>query len=110
IYGEIIDQVHEFQVKSGWNLISNPYGGNIALADIEIRFGDAAPIAWLNAATNNLVVDGIYSYLGADWGNDNEFATAAGADPAILVPWVGYWIYVNPTEQDISLLISKPLQ
>ena len=110
IYGEITDQEHEFQITSGWNLIGNPYGGNVALADIEIRLGDAAPVTWSNAATNNLVVDGIYSYLGADWGNSNEFASTMGADPAILVPWVGYWIYVNPTDQNISLIISKPLQ
>jgi PKD repeat protein len=110
IYGEITDYVHEFQIKSGWNLISNPYGGNVALADIEVRFGAAAPVSWLTAATNNLVVDAIYSYLGTDWGNGNEFASAAGTDSAILVPWIGYWIYVNPTEQEISLIISKPLQ
>ncbi|MCD6580730.1 MAG: tandem-95 repeat protein [Desulfuromusa sp.] len=110
IYGEITDQAHEFQVKSGWNLISNPYGGNVVLADIEIRLGDAAPVLWLTAAANNLVVDGVYSYLGTDWGNSNEFASAAGTDSAILVPWIGYWIYVNPTEQNISLIIPKPLQ
>ncbi len=110
IYGEIADNVHEFQIKSGWNLISNPYGGNVSLADISVRLGTAVPVLWLTAAANNLVVDGVYSYLGTDWGNRNEFASAAGVDSAILVPWIGYWIYVNPTEQDISLLIPKPLQ
>ncbi|MEA3362656.1 MAG: putative Ig domain-containing protein [Thermodesulfobacteriota bacterium] len=110
IYSEISDLVYEFQVSPGWNLISNPYGGNVPLADISVRLGTAAPVLWLTAAANNLVVDGVYSYLGTDWGNRNEFASAAGSDSAILVSWIGYWIYVNPTEQDISLLISKPLQ
>lgn len=110
VYGEITDQMHEFQVKPGWNLISNPYGGNVVLADIEVRLGDAVPVLWLTAATNNLLVDGVYSYLGTDWGNSNEFASAAGTDSAILVPLIGYWIYVNPTEQNISLIIPKPLQ
>ena len=110
VYGEIDDSSHEFQVKSGWNLISNPYGGNISLADVDVRLGDAAPVSWLAAATDNLIVDIIYSYLGIDWGNRNEFASVAGTDSAILVPWIGYWIYVNPTDQDISLIIPKPLQ
>ncbi|MDX2478874.1 MAG: hypothetical protein QNK24_00900, partial [Desulfuromusa sp.] len=110
VYAEISTPTYEMPVKSGWNLISNPYGGNVALADVEIRLGDAAPISWLTAATNNLVVDAIYSYLGADWGNENEFASAVGTDSVFLTPWIGYWIYVNPTEQDISLIISKPLQ
>ncbi len=110
IYGEVTGSVHEFQVKSGWNLISNPYGGHISLADVEVRLGDAAPVAWLTAATNNLVIDAMYAYLGTDWGNGHEFTSAAGTNPAILVPWIGYWIYINPTEQPISLLIPKPLQ
>jgi len=110
VYSEISDPVYEFQVSPGWNLISNPYGGNVSLADVSVRLGTATPVLWLTAAANNLVVDAAYSYLGTDWGNRNEFASAAGSDTAILVPWVGYWIYVNPTQQDISLLIPKPLQ
>ena len=109
-YGEISDPAYEFQVKSGWNLISNPYGGNITLTDVEVRLGDAESVPWLIAVETNLVVDVIYSYLGKDWGSINEFSSAAGPSPAILVPWIGYWIYVNPTEQPISLLILKPLQ
>ncbi|SEA06862.1 Putative Ig domain-containing protein [Desulfuromusa kysingii] len=110
LYGDISEATHEFQVHSGWNLISNPYGGNVSLADIEIRLGDADPVPWLTAVADNLVVDVIYSYLGADWDNGNEFASAAGSKSAILVPWVGYWIYVNPTDQEASLIILKPLQ
>ncbi len=110
LYPQISDPVHEFQIQPGWNLISNPYGGNVSLAAVEVRLGTAAPVSWLTAATNNLLVDALYSYLGTDWGNRNEFTSAAGTHAAVLVPWIGYWIYVNPTEQDISLLISKPLQ
>ncbi|MCK4502949.1 MAG: hypothetical protein KAU22_07920, partial [Desulfuromonadales bacterium] len=109
VYGEIANLVYEFQVKSGWNLISNPYGGNIALADIEVRLGDGVSVPWLMAVESNQVVDVIYSYLGKDWGDRNEFASAAGPSPAMLVPWIGYWIYINPTEQPITLLIQKPL-
>ena len=110
IYSEISSSSYEIQIKSGWNLISNPYSGNVALADIEVRLGEEPPLLWLDAATNNLLVDAVYSYLGKDWGNSNEFASAAGTEPATLIPWIGYWIYVNPTDQDVSLIIPKPLR
>ncbi len=110
VYGEITESVHEFQVSPGWNLISTPYNGNVSLADVEVRVGTDSPVPWLTAVANNLVVDGLYSFLGTDWGNTNEFSSASGADPAVLIPWLGYWIYVNPTDQDVSLIIPKPLQ
>ena len=109
-YGEISAPVYEIPVRPGWNLISNPYAGNVPLADVLLRHGASTPIDWLSAVESNLVVDLVYSYLGADWGNGNEFASAAGSKPATLVPWIGYWIYVNPTDQAVSLQISKPLQ
>jgi len=109
-YSEIGDSSYEIPIKSGWNLISNPYGGNVRLADIKLRLGGAAPVLWLAAAEKNLLVDAVYSYLGTDWGNKNEFSSAAGNDSATLIPWIGYWVYLNPTEQEASLVISKPLQ
>ena len=110
MYGDLADSTYEIQVKEGWNLISNPYNGNVALADIQVRRGSETAVSWIEAAENNLVVDLIYSYLGEDWGGANEFASAGGSNPAQLVPWIGYWIYVNPSEQAISLLLPKPLQ
>ena len=91
-------------------MISNPYGGNVQLADIKLQIGDAAPVSWLIAARESLLVDVIYSYLGTDWGNKDEFSSAAGDDSATLIPWIGYWVYLNPTEQEASLIITKPLQ
>lgn len=109
-YGEVTASLYEMQMKEGWNLISNPYGGNISLSDIEVRRGSDPSQLWLKAVENKLVVDVIYSYLGEDWGGENEFSSASGENPAVLVPWIGYWIYVNPNAETISLLISKPLQ
>jgi len=110
IYSEISDSSYEIPVKSGWNLISNPYAGNVRLADIKLRLAGAVPVLWLTAAEENLLVDVVYSYLGTDWGNKNEFSSAAGNNSATLIPWIGYWVYLNPTEQEASLVISKPLQ
>lgn len=110
VYSGLNDSSYEIPIKSGWNLISNPYAGNVRLADIKLRLGGSAPVLWLTAAEDNLLVDVVYSYLGTDWGNRNEFSSAAGNDSATLIPWIGYWVYLNPTEQEASLVISKPLQ
>ncbi len=109
-YGEIADEVVEIPVQTGWNLIGNPYGGRVSLADIDVQVGNNVAVPWLNAVDANIVVDGIYSYLGEDWGGTNEFSAASGTTPAQLIPWIGYWVYINPSDSPVTLLIPKPLQ
>jgi hypothetical protein len=109
-YGEVSADFYAFDIFSGWNLIANPYAGNVPLERVRVRLGDAAPLEWLTAAKQSIVVDSLYSYLGADWGGGNEVTTAAGTNKAILVPGIGYWIYVNPVNQPVSLLIPRPLR
>ena len=109
-YGEVSTDFYEFDIFAGWNLIANPYAGNVPLERVRVHFGDAAPLEWLDAVAQHVVVDGLYSYLGEDWGGGNEVTTAAGTNKAILVPGIGYWIYVNPVNQPVSLLIPRPLR
>jgi hypothetical protein len=109
-YGEVSTDFYEFDVFAGWNLIANPYAGNVPLERLRVRSGDAAPLEWRDAATQGVVVDSLYSYLGDDWGGGNEVTTAAGTNRAILVPGIGYWMYVNPVNQPVSLLIPRPLR
>ncbi|MFO7812759.1 MAG: putative Ig domain-containing protein [Pelovirga sp.] len=109
-YGEVSADLYEFDVFPGWNLIANPYAGPVSLERVLVRSGDAAPLEWLAAATQGVVVDSLYLYLGEDWGGGNEVATAAGTNKAILVPGIGYWMYVNPVNQPVSLLIPRPLR
>jgi hypothetical protein len=107
LYGEVEDGSYLISVQAGWNLISNPYGGNVDLADVQVMLGNGSTMDWLSAVAENLVIDMMYSYLGADWGGRNEFSSATGSQPAVLIPWIGYWIYVNSS--DVSLVIDKPL-
>ncbi len=109
-YSDLPAATSQIQMQSGWNLIANPYKGNVALADIQVQQGNSAPVDWSTAVNSNLVVDGVYHYLGKDWGNTNAFQSAAGKQSAVLTPWIGYWFYINPTDQAISLLIQQPQQ
>jgi hypothetical protein len=109
-YGEITTATYDVQVQAGWNLIANPYKGNIDLADVQVKVGSNNPLPWLTAAADNILVDGIYYYLGVDWGNVNAFENAGGSQGAVLVPWIGYWIYVNPVDQPVTLIFSRPQQ
>jgi len=110
LYGQVEEESYTIPLKPGWNLINNPYGGNVELADVIIKGNDGLPVDWLTAAEQNLLYDAIFSYLGSDWGGKSEVSSVAGSEPAILVPWVGYWIFVNPGDQVLSLIIDKPLQ
>lgn len=107
-YGQIRRDVHEFAVTPGWNLIANPYPGALFLEEMQVRVGDALPLPWLTAVAQQQVVDGLYSYRGDDWGGGYEFFSATGSNRAMLVPWIGYWIYVNPAQHPVSILIPKP--
>ena len=109
-YGEVTSTYFEFDVSPGWNLIANPYGGNVLLENIQVRTGSSVPVDWLEAASQLVVVDSLFAYLGEDWGGGNEVTSAAGTNKAVLVPWIGYWIYVNPVNQPVSLLIPRPLR
>ena len=109
-FGENPETLHEIQVQAGWNLIANPYGGNVALSEILVKNDSSAMMSWTDAVSNNLVVDGMYYYTGRTWGNSNIFESSGGEQGAVLIPRIGYWIYVNSVSEPVSLIVPKPLQ
>ncbi|MBU0676466.1 MAG: hypothetical protein KJ950_17665 [Proteobacteria bacterium] len=95
-------------LQPGWNLIANPYGGQIPLTQVRLQVDDEAPILWLDACADNLLLNGIYWYQGDDWGDIYAFESAGGDPDAVLVPWRGYWIYVVQDGGGYRLIIPKP--
>ncbi|MBU0674244.1 MAG: hypothetical protein KJ950_06345 [Proteobacteria bacterium] len=95
-------------VAPGWNLITNPYGGQVTLCDLKVQFNDEPVMDWLAAASQNLVVNALYSYQGDDWGGGYSYASCEGAPEAQLVPWLGYWIYVVRDDGVVRLVVSRP--
>lgn len=104
-YGEVQAFEHTYRLEPGWNLISNPYGGNVRLENIKVVKGTGAPVAWTGAVTNGWLVNAIYYFQGSDWGGTYAFETAP---EAALVPWMGYWVYLNMADDTYYLVIPKP--
>jgi hypothetical protein len=107
-YTNILDATYTVTLKLGWNLISNPYSGNVRLADIQVKRGIDAPVLWLQAASNKWLSNAIYYFTGSDWGNTYAFRSAGGTPDAMLIPWRAYWIYINKADATYSLIINKP--
>lgn len=98
------------ELRPGWNLITNPYPGALHFADLRITKGAAAPVSWQTAVSNNWVVDGFYSYLGDGVSPTYAFTSVSGAPDALLLPWVGYWMYLANNDAAYSLVVPRPMQ
>ncbi|MBU0484089.1 MAG: hypothetical protein KKB30_06200 [Proteobacteria bacterium] len=108
-YPEHSEMEFTVDLLPGWNMITNPYGGQVLLADVKLQRNDEDSLPWTEACAANLLVNAIYSYQGEDWGSVYGFASAGGDPEARLVPWLGYWVYVVRDDGDYKLVIPNPL-
>lgn len=58
--------------------------------------------------TLNRVFNAIYQYVGQDWRNGDLYEGLTSAADPILVPGIGYLVYVNPAAV-IAIEIHRPL-
>jgi len=105
-YPEVSGTEFTYSLNPGMNLISNPYSGNVKLADVKIQKGTQTPMSWQAAAANGWIVNALYYYNGKDWGNTYSHDTVE--DGAMLVPWLAYWVNLNSTDAAYYLIIPKP--
>ena len=75
------------------------------LSDLQVQRGAETPVAWTTAAANGWIYNAFYYYNGSDWGGTYGFESAGGSPDATLVPWSGYWIYVNKDDAAYNLVI-----
>jgi PKD repeat protein len=106
-YEEIQGAEYTYELKPGWNIISNPYSGNVRLLDIKVGKGSDTPLSWTEAVTKGWLVNAIYYYKGIDWGGTYAYETEP---QATLVPWIGYWVHLNVSDDTYYLIIPKPAQ
>lgn len=108
LYNDVLDLTYAVALKPGWNMVSNPYGGNVKLSSVKIKKGNATPVTWASASTSGWMVNAIYFYKGSDWGSAYTFESAGGNPDATLVPWLGYWVYLNKADGEYSFIIPRP--
>jgi hypothetical protein len=106
IYGDSLNAQYAYELASGWNVISNPYEGNVALADVMVKRGTDPPVSWLQAVLNGWIINAIYYYNGEDWGATYSFVTPQAG--ATLVPWLGYWVNLQVSDDVYYLIIPRP--
>lgn len=85
------------QLKSGWNLIANPYPFPIKLGQLVGTLQGGSPTLWSQLVSSGLVGSAIVRY-----DNDaDDYVFVQGGDSDLL-PHQGYWAFVN-TQTDITL-------
>ncbi len=107
---EVAAETFTINLGPGWNLISNPYRGQVRLADTLVERGSDVPVGWEQAAANQWLINSIYYYKGSDWGSAYGFESAGGNPEAILVPGMGYWVYLSRNDVSYRMIIPKPQQ
>jgi hypothetical protein len=105
-YTEVPDLEYTYSLKPGLNLVSNPYSGRVRLSDIKIQKGTGTPVPWQEAVARGWIVDALYYYNGKDWGNTYSYLTSE--DGGVLVPWLGYWVDLDATDDLYYLVVPKP--
>jgi hypothetical protein len=91
----------------GWTMISNPYNARIKLEDVKV-VKDSMEYDFIVAvnAPNEWIDNSINEWEGFVSGYSSKAFN--GSPPAVLEPWVGYFIYVKDTTTPIILRIYKP--
>ena len=93
---------YPLQLKSGWNLIGNPYNYPITLGQIT---GVSASNPQVSRTWAQLVTQGIVNGSLASWNASTQTYKFTTSQADRLLPNTAYWIYVNTTA---DLTISFP--
>jgi len=105
-FGEVKAPEYSYPLKAGLNCVSNPYSGNVRLSNVKVQKGTQTPVSWHEAVSDGWIADALYSYNGEDWGDTYSHMTAE--DSATLVPWLGYWVNLDASDDAYFLVIPKP--
>ncbi|MBI5756429.1 MAG: putative Ig domain-containing protein, partial [Nitrospirae bacterium] len=100
----IDDSSYKIAVQNGWNMIGTPYDKSILLHDVQVKNGSTGEIKlFVDAVKAGWIGNTIYNLESGNY----DFASFNDDPPAVLEPWVGYWIYVG-AESGVEVIFRRP--
>lgn len=95
-------------LQGGWNMVGNPYASDLLLSDVQLRSfnsdGSSEVLPYEKAARLGWVGNALYAFTGLGY----EFmAINDETAPAVLKPWIGYWLYVQENK-NYEMIFRKP--
>ena len=91
-------------LQNGWNMIGNPYDNIILLNDVIVKnvvTGERK--SYVNAVKTGWIGNSIYALKSGNY----DFASFNDDTPAVLEPWIGYWIHIN-SKDAVEIIYKKP--
>lgn len=104
-FGTVPDSNYAITLQPGWNLVANPFGGTVTLADLTVSKDSGTPVPWGEAVSRLWLYNALYTYNGNDFGDTYR---ADFGEQAQLVPWVGYWLYLGKADGLYQLHVPNP--
>jgi hypothetical protein len=101
---ELVADAYPVSLQNGWNMIGNPYTKAILLKDVQVKdtlTGDTR--SYMEGVKGGWIGNTLYQLNAGNY----DFSSFNDDPPAVLEPWVGYWIYVG-REKGLEILFRKP--
>lgn len=104
-FSVVTDSSYAITLQPGWNLIANPFGGTVTLADLTVSKDSGTPVPWGEAVSRLWLYNALYTYNGSDFGDTYR---ADFGEQTQLVPWFGYWLYLGKADGLYQLHVPHP--
>ncbi len=97
IYKPLAAQSAPIAYSAGWHLIGNPYVYGIKFSDVTVTNATSGATYTMDQATSSagLLSSTVYHYDATDANSNNWAYSIEPNNGFTLVPYEGYWIYVN---------------
>jgi hypothetical protein len=89
--GAIVPSPFTSTLRTGWNLVGDPFTSAVPVSTLEFTVGGGTPEPLATAIANGLITSDFFGY------DQTSATTGQYVTATTLVPFQGYWIYVDPT-------------
>ncbi len=101
---KIEDADYEVVLQNGWYMIGTPYNETILLSDVLVKNSATGVIKpYVEAVKAGWIGNTVYQLRDGNY----DFASFNDDPPAVLEPWIGYWIYVG-IKDGVNIIFRRP--